>query len=419
VRVVSGSMAERLLGEHFSLKCFDCGFEFRYGVESPPPTEKAVCPNCGFATNADRRAVRRRGDRVLIDRAAFLFDSPKRFDLVAFPDPQQPVRRVVKRIVGLPGEQIAIRHGDLYVNGTLLRRSLAEFRRSAVLVHDNHFPPQPKQLFLPRWRPDDEPSGWKGAEIENGYAPLPRQSTDTTTPASDAEQPAVVRDSLHLESADWLSYHHWRCYANPFPRSAEAPVADNQGYNQGESRELLEVTDLVVEFKTALASGQQLAMRIHDGREWFLATLDGAKREATVLRGEHPLASAAIPAEVLTERATIEFGRIDRQIVLAVGGQELLRQPYEPADVAFQPVTDPIGIGGLQSELRVTDLRILRDVYYVDPWSVGQRWETPTVAGPGQYVVLGDNPAVSDDSRKWESPWLLERSILGRVIPLD
>jgi hypothetical protein len=26
---------------------------------------------------------------------------------------------------------------------------------------------------------------------------------------------------------------------------------------------------------------------------------------------------------------------------------------------------------------------------------------------------------VSDDSRKWESPWLLERSILGRVIPLD
>ena len=42
----------------------------------------------------------------------------------------------MKRVVGLPGETIEIRGGDVYVNGAIARKSLAQQREMAVLVHD-------------------------------------------------------------------------------------------------------------------------------------------------------------------------------------------------------------------------------------------------------------------------------------------
>ena len=43
--------------------------------------------------------------------------SIKRFDLVVFQDPQEPGESDVKRVVGLPGETVSVRSGQLYING--------------------------------------------------------------------------------------------------------------------------------------------------------------------------------------------------------------------------------------------------------------------------------------------------------------
>ena len=48
----------------------------------------------------------------------------------------------MKRIVGLPGESVQIRDGDVYIDGEIQRKTLAEQKRLAVLVHDADYSPR-------------------------------------------------------------------------------------------------------------------------------------------------------------------------------------------------------------------------------------------------------------------------------------
>jgi signal peptidase I len=65
-------------------------------------------------------------DRVLANRLAYHFSSPKRGQIVVFEAPNAAARACeaggtfVKRLIGLPGEQISERHGDVYVDGRRL-----------------------------------------------------------------------------------------------------------------------------------------------------------------------------------------------------------------------------------------------------------------------------------------------------------
>jgi len=53
------------------------------------------------------------GDYVLIDKAAHW---PARRDLVVFTDPSDPSELLVKRIVGLGGEEITVQGHEVYIN---------------------------------------------------------------------------------------------------------------------------------------------------------------------------------------------------------------------------------------------------------------------------------------------------------------
>ncbi len=86
------------------------------------------------------------GDRVLVNKLAYVFHPPRRGDIIVFQDPHpgpQPHRNVVqafvhwltdglgftqssqkdfiKRVIGLPGDTIEDSHGIVYVNGVPLR----------------------------------------------------------------------------------------------------------------------------------------------------------------------------------------------------------------------------------------------------------------------------------------------------------
>jgi signal peptidase I len=58
------------------------------------------------------------GDRVLVFRAAYLFEGPDQGDVVAF---ESPAGVFVKRVAGLPGDTVEIRDGVLHVNGAARR----------------------------------------------------------------------------------------------------------------------------------------------------------------------------------------------------------------------------------------------------------------------------------------------------------
>ena len=57
------------------------------------------------------------GQWVLVSRRAYVSRRPSRFDVVRFADPRRPGSWSVKRIVGLPSEQVELRNGALAIDG--------------------------------------------------------------------------------------------------------------------------------------------------------------------------------------------------------------------------------------------------------------------------------------------------------------
>nr|WP_296007000.1 signal peptidase I [uncultured Blautia sp.] len=58
------------------------------------------------------------GDRVFGNRLAYLFEKPKRFDIVIFKYPDHEKELFIKRIIGLPGETVEIKDGKVYIDGS-------------------------------------------------------------------------------------------------------------------------------------------------------------------------------------------------------------------------------------------------------------------------------------------------------------
>jgi signal peptidase I len=51
----------------------------------------------------------------------FAFDPPTRGEIIVFRYPDDPAKDFVKRVVGLPGETVAVRSGTVYIDGEALR----------------------------------------------------------------------------------------------------------------------------------------------------------------------------------------------------------------------------------------------------------------------------------------------------------
>lgn len=57
------------------------------------------------------------GDRVLVNKFIYRFTEPERGQVVVFESVDNPDEDLIKRVVGLPGDTIAVRDGTLFVNG--------------------------------------------------------------------------------------------------------------------------------------------------------------------------------------------------------------------------------------------------------------------------------------------------------------
>lgn len=65
-----------------------------------------------------------RGDRVLVNKLSYKAHDPNRFDIVVFLAPKGTetdlIKDLVKRVVGLPGETIEGRDGQILINGSVI-----------------------------------------------------------------------------------------------------------------------------------------------------------------------------------------------------------------------------------------------------------------------------------------------------------
>ena len=59
------------------------------------------------------------GEYVLIDKVSYLLHPPERGDVVVFTPPNNE-RDYIKRVIGLPGDTVEVRGGQVYVNGVML-----------------------------------------------------------------------------------------------------------------------------------------------------------------------------------------------------------------------------------------------------------------------------------------------------------
>jgi signal peptidase I len=58
--------------------------------------------------------------RLVVEKLSYRFHGPQRFDIVVLKLPSQGEELLIKRVIGLPGETVEIRDGQVYVDGNLL-----------------------------------------------------------------------------------------------------------------------------------------------------------------------------------------------------------------------------------------------------------------------------------------------------------
>jgi signal peptidase I len=401
-QVDGASMATALLGRHVDLTCPHCEFAFacdadqRHDPHYWSEGATVACPNCAASFEPGRPQTMLPGDRVLIDRSAFQFRRPRRWEVVAIDRSEEGEGLAVKRVVGLPGEKVRLKGGRVYINDALVRRDLRQQRAMRILLHDDQFI-SPRILtndyqFRPRWRPQDFGSNWTRHEGRPVHTESPN------------------------DEIGWLVYNH-----QDAADGGDKPsfVSDYGYYNRGRMqlrRESVHYTpDVAMSFRLQDVHGRGMIwLRATDGRDEFIVQIDPAEKTFAVRknRGKEAIGSGGLPGPLRGE--TLEVSLIDRQFLFAVGSKTLftaaIDTPGEPP-LSKQPLA--VGVQGLGVSL--DRLRVYRAIYYGGPPGRDQ-WPAPTcTVGPEEYFVLGDNNPISEDSRTWSDQRLpSHKSLAGK-----
>jgi len=116
----TNSMAPTLLGNHWRDTCPECG-ESNYCTPAEPAPwgmeeRLRICANFHVSENANPGQQVHGGDRFMVLKTLEL----QRWDLVVFRLPENPDVNYVKRLVGLPGEEIVIKAGAVWADGRKL-----------------------------------------------------------------------------------------------------------------------------------------------------------------------------------------------------------------------------------------------------------------------------------------------------------
>lgn len=468
--IPTGSMAPTLMGRHRDLVCETCGEDFRVGcskelreatcsLEPRAFVRQTRCPNCGAVERLTDASGNYRhdyppftGDRIIVEKFAYDFVEPARWDVVVFKYPEDARINYIKRLVGLPGETVSISGGDIWTHRgddepSIARKPPERLLAMLQCVHDSRHRP-PAELAA-NW-----PPSWSDWSAEAATGP------HWTSPD---------RGRSFQVSGDGTSQLRWRhCLPrdwNPTEPPAipvePALVGDFQPYNQDPEYVALHrsprlgalldgahwVGDLAVEFD--LQSRGDRGAVVLDLVEAGLrheCSFDLATGIATFTRDGVALATAPCGVRA-AGRWRVVFANVDDELSLFVNGRRVQtdaattwQRSIEEA-VAARPVIGtaaigsgeaddlaPVGITATNADLTVSDLRVLRDLYYVASGTqaalIGREPEEPMVSYPlaeDQFFMLGDNSSASKDGRAWGTPeepihHVDRRLLIGRAL---
>jgi len=473
--IPTGSMAPRLMGEHYDLVCPACGYEYSYRWQRSDrgsvtrrtrqvPDGAPHCPSCTYGFHeAKQTKYVNGGDRVLVMKYLYRFVEPKKFDVVVFRNPQSNANNYIKRLIGLPGETIEIVHGDVFVipHG----KDKPEIRRKPdraqevmwQIICDNDY--QPDRAILKKDMDIDAPRRWappnEGDETQTG---LWRKAGNGRTFKF---QGSPQRSYLTFKGAR---------QAMQYPSDAMRSEAENEsmweaflpryGYNDArrERRYLNPNVDLCGDLKLSVVirpgEAKAAAECVLDGMRFSFRAVFDTDGGVTVFRrlretpqlkppdgdawGE-PWARATTAPMAAGVGRKVELAHVDHGVKVWVDGERVIKKNYTiPLDVLKQRLDDAVDtplprpgarIGAVGGPLELTHLKLMRDVYYTT-FTLAQPDGTPldflmdyagnqnlTTGSPGWGVAGNPIKLRKANEAKGEDPDLDEFFVLGDNSP--
>jgi signal peptidase I len=314
-------------------------------------------------------------DRTLVDKLVYRMRDPERFEIVVFKHPLERSRVMVKRLVGMPGEDLRIQHGDLWTRPDE-REPWRILRR----------PPAVQAAMWRALRPDPRGREWnvvrgKGWLVEpdalrargDGAARFRESSGPIRNDPLDGYPPALLGE---------LAPHY-------------RPAGT---HTVGDLRLTGELT--------ALAGTTAVAFELTEGQRLYELVLPGPAAPADATARIRVRDSKAGTERVengspvrLEAGETVDFAveNLDDRLALELDGELLVATEIEPSERQDASLT--VTVTGAGADLE--ELEVARDIYYLPAREHGTSWEVEI--GPESYVMLGDNTHDSADSRLWEA----------------
>ena len=472
--IPTGSMAPTLQGRHMDVRCVECGYQYRTGASGENPDSlrhqdvtHTTCPICRYTMelqkDSDPNQKSFNGDRILVSKFAYLLAEPQRWDVIVFKYPGNAKQNYIKRLIGLPGETIMIRHGDVYTRRLADDSSTEPFaiqrkppdKVEAMLqtVHDTQYVSRTLQAagWPARWQPGEPLAGtpgWQVAEDSKSW------SIDGGTGEAWLRYRHIIptqEDWVRVSQGDGkLQSHSGRLITDYYEYNDNE--SDGNLYGVSESEGMYWVGDLAVEaFVEVLNAQGELLLDLVEGGTHYTCRIDVATGRATLsmdggsgFAGSPEVKPTAETPVRKPGAYQLRFANVDDQILLWVDGEliqfdkpttyespETVRphwSPRDPGDLA------PIGVGSRGAQLKVNRLKVFRDVYYIavksdgtwqgseyaehyTPYQVRQimsdprQWASTSLfdsrlsakfdLGPDRFFPMGDNSPQSKDARLW------------------
>jgi signal peptidase I len=428
-RIPTGSMADTLKGDHFRLRCQQCGYKYdcgsdieRYRLGGDAIAAGNVklpisrCPSCGHYDSAGRAIPISNGDRILVLKCIYQFFEPQRWDVIVFKNPLNPPENYIKRLIGRPGETVEIIDGDIYIDGQISRKPAKVQEELWMPVYDNDYQPaRPREgsfnghVWQQPLRNDAE-SKWK----------------------LDKSDPTVFRLDSPAGEISTLNYD--TSIGNDF-RTTYA-------YNSvGDYKNMPYCSDLMVRFYAQSAGRQgSVGITVSKYQTLYKAWIDFAgnmviakvsEGKETILDSKiiDPLASGRSHGSAMNKPTLVEFANVDHQLIFRFGSDKLtydLGRSAEDAGERKRDIQPQVKIFG-SGTLTVSHIAIFRDIHYTAKRSAGSPEEgraiegNPFTLGKDEFFVLGDNSPNSEDGRWWSRAGIGNngRSYREGVVPCD
>ena len=397
--VAGNSMAPSFWGDHVRAKCDQCRYSFQVAGEQAELPSQVVCPNCGHRSVDSAKAHSQPAQRVRVRPCRVVEGKLEidRWDVVAVrASDDRPA--MIKRVIGLPGESIRFVDGDVFADGKLVQkpRHIAEATR--IPVFD---------------------SACSSADVLRRFVPRKLQAGKADAGSWSIRDGMWSYSPTSTGETRWLAYEQWRCVSSSLPKDQVVSVEDWYEANVNVNRNLNRVKDIWARIEFRAAEECQVDVAVTVGQKRLVYEIDFGQRRvffegrSVSFRGDD--SSLVNGARGRTQPFRIDVCTFDRQLTMRINGVGLPAVELPLSDGSAQALP-AIEIGGSETPLVMTRFRLWRDIHYFDHGAKnGSDGGTRLVAGPNEYLLVGDNVPVSVDSRHWPVPAVSGNDILGTI----